>query len=214
MAPKEALERWSEGKSLRWSREPREGEHVWPTATCTGCFMHPLLGSRHACPNSECHVDLCDECRSKTKHEHPLIEHLLPTRQYSLEQLLATIPVLLDPKSDETIPSKSLAQEDVRCVGFYFGAHWCPPCQTFTPLLSKFYQEGRQTSPVFDVVFLSCDENKEMFDVFRLEMPWPAAPFRSHSILDEYFGILSKTHRLSHSERNTAVLLPKAFLSS
>ena len=32
------------------------------------------------------------------------------------------------------------ALKDKKFVGFYFSAHWCPPCRGFTPVLKDFYE--------------------------------------------------------------------------
>ena len=29
--------------------------------------------------------------------------------------------------------------KDKKIIGYYFSAHWCPPCRNFTPILSDFY---------------------------------------------------------------------------
>ena len=35
----------------------------------------------------------------------------------------------------------ALAGKNIICI--YFSAHWCPPCRGFTPVLKRFYDEGR-----------------------------------------------------------------------
>ncbi|CAF1053317.1 unnamed protein product [Adineta ricciae] len=184
-----ALRKWSEGKSLFWTRPPQEGEHIWKSATCTGCFMNPIVGSRHTCLNKECQISLCKECLSKTKHEHPLIDYFLPTQHYSLAQLLTMVPYLLDSKTNEEISTKTLLDDNLKSIGFYFSAQWCVPSQTFTPLLAKFYEEIRTKSHHFNILFLSCDKDIESFHTYRSQMPWPAAPFNYNDVLPEYFGI-------------------------
>ena len=31
------------------------------------------------------------------------------------------------------------ALEDKKIICYYFSAHWCPPCRSFTPILGDFY---------------------------------------------------------------------------
>ncbi|CAF1163296.1 unnamed protein product [Rotaria sordida] len=186
-APKEALRKWSQGKRLFWTREPRNDEYVWEYTNCTECFMKPLVGLRHGCTNKECQIDLCETCLSKNKHEHPLVEYLIPDRQYSLEKLLLSIPYLLDPKTEEKIETKTMLKNDIKSVGFYFSAHWCPPCRRFTPELVEIYKRAQTNSHPFHIIFISCDEDQESFNSYRSEMPWPAAPMNSGAVPAEYF---------------------------
>ena len=44
-----------------------------------------------------------------------------------------------------------------KIIGIYFGAKWCPPCQTFTPGLVNFRNAN---SEEFEVVFASADYSK------------------------------------------------------
>jgi thiol-disulfide isomerase/thioredoxin len=183
----EALRKWSQGKSLFWSREAREGEHVWEGTTCSQCYMSPLVGSRHGCTNRECDVDLCETCLPNNKHEHPLSEYFIPKKTYSLEQLFKVVPHLLAPKNDEKIETKTLWEDDAKSVAIYFSAHWCPPCRAFTPELAKLYTEAKASSPSLRMVFVSCDRDEKSFDEYRSEMPWPAVPLNSGALLKGYF---------------------------
>ncbi|CAF2584474.1 unnamed protein product [Rotaria sp. Silwood2] len=187
-APKEALHKWSQGKRLFWTRQPRDDEYVWENTSCTECFMKPLVGSRHGCKNPECQFDLCGTCLSKNKHEHPLVEYLIPKRQYSLETLLSSISYLLDPKKEGKIETKTMLTNDIKSVGFYFSAHWCPPCRIFTPELAEIYQKAQINSRSFHIIFVSCDRDEDSFNSYRSEMPWPAAPMNSGAILMTYFA--------------------------
>ncbi|CAF1002245.1 unnamed protein product [Rotaria sp. Silwood1] len=183
----EALHKWSQGKCLFWTREPHDNEYVWKDTSCTECFMKPLVGSRHGCTDRECQIDLCETCLSKNKHEHPLIEYLVPNRKYSLETLLSSIPYLLDPKKEEKIETKTMLKNDIKSVGFYFSAHWCPPCRVFTPELAEIYKKVQMNSHPFHVIFVSCDSDQESFNSYRSEMPWPAAPMNSGAVFMAYF---------------------------
>jgi len=43
-------------------------------------------------------------------------------------------------------------------VLYYFSAHWCPPCRSFTPLLKDFYGEVEDE---IEIVFVSSDRSQE-----------------------------------------------------
>lgn len=186
-SPKTVLEKWSEGKCLFWSREAREGEYVWQDEACSNCYMNPIIGSRHGCTNRECNVDLCETCASNYQHEHPLVQYLIPKKSYSLEELFKSVPYLLNPNSEEKVETNTMWQSDVKSVGFYFSAHWCPPCRSFTPKLAEIYKETQATPNGFRIVFVSCDRDEESFKSYHKEMPWPAVPLSAGAILKAYF---------------------------
>jgi nucleoredoxin len=55
-----------------------------------------------------------------------------------------------------------------KTLGLYFSAHWCPPCQTFTPKLKEFYEAYRTRDPNFEIIFVSSDqEESEMLSYFK-----------------------------------------------
>ncbi|CAF2625664.1 unnamed protein product [Rotaria sp. Silwood2] len=174
-----AIRHWSKGKRLFRSCEAHEGEYVWDGIICHQCYMSPIIGSRHGCVDKKCYVDLCETCLSKTKHEHPLVEYLVPKRQYSFEQLFKSVPHLLNPNSEEKIETKAIWENGVKCVGFYFSAHWCEPCRIFTPKLIKAYKEAQANSLSFCIVFVSSDFDEQSFNEYRSAMPWPAVPLDS-----------------------------------
>mmetsp|Transcript_120619 Transcript_120619/g.276405 ORF Transcript_120619/g.276405 Transcript_120619/m.276405 type:complete len:177 (+) Transcript_120619:190-720(+) len=64
-----------------------------------------------------------------------------------------------------------------KIVGVYFSAHWCPPCQTFTPKLVEFYEVCKTAGHPFEIVFISCDNKEEEFNNYFGSMPWLAMPF-------------------------------------
>ena len=47
--------------------------------------------------------------------------------------------------------------ENVKVIGVYFSAHWCPPCRTFTPQLAEWYNAINSSGKVLEIVFASCD---------------------------------------------------------
>jgi thiol-disulfide isomerase/thioredoxin len=186
-APKEAIRRWLQGKRLFWSREPSQGEHVWERAFCYQCYISPLIGTRYSCIHRECQVNVCETCLSKYKHEHQLVEYLTPKQHYSLEQLFRSVPYLLNPTNDEKIETKTMWEEGVKSIGFYFSAHWCQPCCEFTPKLAELYKEAQASSDSFRIAFVSSDNDEELFNEYRSTMPWPAVPLDSGILLNAYF---------------------------
>ena len=65
-----------------------------------------------------------------------------------------------------------------KVVGFYFSAHWCPPCRAFTPSLVKFRNANKKD---FEIVFISSDRNPEAQMSYMKEayMKWPTMKHRS-----------------------------------
>ena len=66
-----------------------------------------------------------------------------------------------------------------KVIGLYFSAHWCPPCQQFTPLLAKLHGELKNRSAPFEVVFVSFDKTQESMAKYMNTMhgDWLAVPF-------------------------------------
>lgn len=63
---------------------------------------------------------------------------------------------------------------------FYFSAHWCPPCRTFTPKLVDFYNNSEAAGKKFEIIFVSSDSNEDKMEDYIKEdkMPWPAIKYR------------------------------------
>jgi len=68
------------------------------------------------------------------------------------------------------------AVED-KVVGLYFSAHWCPPCQQFTPLLKKTYEDLKAQGKELEIVYVSSDKTEEEFNKYLGAMPWVAVPY-------------------------------------
>ena len=68
-----------------------------------------------------------------------------------------------------------------KMIALYFGAGWCKPCQTFTPLLKDFCEENESSDVPFEVVFVSLDKSAAEMQacVKKLDMPWAVVPFES-----------------------------------
>ena len=81
----------------------------------------------------------------------------------------------------------------VKCVGFYFGAHWAPCCRRFTTTLTEKYNEINGNSKEFEVVFVSKDGNQAHFDRNFAEMPWKAVKYDDEArkkSLEQKYGIM------------------------
>lgn len=79
-----------------------------------------------------------------------------------------------------------------KVVGIYFSANWYPPCQTFTNLLVNAYEQLKNLSPGFEVVFVSSDEDSDAFNNYRACMPWLAVPFsdlKTKKFLNQRFDV-------------------------
>jgi len=79
---------------------------------------------------------------------------------------------------------------DVKLFAFYYSAHWCPPCQAFTPQLVQFYNRIKKQHPEFELVFFSDDHSiAEMTEYMHvMKMPWPAFEFHKKSLMKKYCG--------------------------
>lgn len=62
-------------------------------------------------------------------------------------------------------------------IGFYFSAHWCPPCRGFTPQLAFSYQKMKAAGKPFEVIFVTSDQDEGEYNQYLAEMPWLALPF-------------------------------------
>lgn len=79
---------------------------------------------------------------------------------------------------------------DVKLIGIYFSAHWCPPCRNFTPVLAKFYNEINKNGKQMEIVFAPCDRELKEFQDYFNEMPWLTLPFEDPRVetLSDMYG--------------------------
>ena len=70
-----------------------------------------------------------------------------------------------------------------KVIGFYFSAHWCPPCKAFTPILAEFYNNFKkgENGDKLEIIFVSSDKTDESFDEYFKEMPWLALPYKERA---------------------------------
>lgn len=84
--------------------------------------------------------------------------------------------------------SKHEMDSDPDMYAFYFSAHWCPPCRTFTPKLVEFYNaHAEQAGTDFELIFVSSDHDEDSIEDYMTgdQMPWPAIKFRYAKPIDE-----------------------------
>ncbi|RLN94622.1 hypothetical protein BBJ28_00012139 [Nothophytophthora sp. Chile5] len=79
-----------------------------------------------------------------------------------------------------------------KVIGFYFSAHWCPPCRQFTPFLCAVYDDMIEEHPEFELVFISSDRDVNQYQEYFNEMPFLALPYEAraqHQALSNGFGV-------------------------
>jgi nucleoredoxin len=78
-----------------------------------------------------------------------------------------------------------------KVFAFYFSAHWCPPCRSFTPQLAQWYSNDLKSKGL-QVVFVSSDKDQDQFKDYFKEMPWLALDFEDRkrkAQLSSMFGV-------------------------
>jgi len=99
------------------------------------------------------------------------------------EVVISSTRVISAIDDDDTRINTTTATKSI--VGLYFSASWCPPCQTFTPLLIDFYNvvnnkngsNEKQRQQTLEIVFVSSDREERSFTNYYTKMPWLAMPF-------------------------------------
>ncbi|MDB6146577.1 MAG: Thioredoxin [Spartobacteria bacterium] len=72
------------------------------------------------------------------------------------------------------------ALEKKKLFLFYFSAHWCQPCRSFTPGLVNFYNEIAPKHPEIELIFISRDKSPFGMETYMHDtnMPWPAIDYQ------------------------------------
>ena len=74
-----------------------------------------------------------------------------------------TVVDLLKGQTFIKVDDTKVAADDViaskKFIGFYFSAHWCPPCRMFTPKLKEWYAEAKEKG--VEIVFVSADKDAQ-----------------------------------------------------
>lgn len=77
-------------------------------------------------------------------------------------------------------------------LGFYFSAHWCPPCQMFTPILDAYYKAAGVSESEMEIIFVSSDRDQHAFEEYYGEMSFKALPYSlrdKKAELSEFFDV-------------------------
>ncbi|XP_059316510.1 probable nucleoredoxin 1 [Lycium ferocissimum] len=94
-------------------------------------------------------------------------------------QTLDSIPVTAD--RDFVISNGGLKVPVCKLVGnnilLYFAASWSLPSREFLPKLVTAYQEIKKKDKMFEVIFISSDQDEPSFNNIFSSMPWLALPF-------------------------------------
>lgn len=72
---------------------------------------------------------------------------------------------------------RPMSELDQKYLMLYFSAHWCPPCQQFTPKLNKAYKALKAQRDDFELLFVSSDHDPDAFEGYFAEMAFCALPY-------------------------------------
>lgn len=88
-------------------------------------------------------------------------------REETGSPFLSEFPTLKLLRQDGSFVPASEAFCGKKYVLVYFSAHWCPPCQRFTPILADFYKDHSERLG-FEILFVSSDRKEQkMMDYFQ-----------------------------------------------
>ncbi|CAF1421562.1 unnamed protein product [Rotaria sordida] len=178
---------WSQGKSLFHSCQPQPNEFQWNHVHCDQCYMRPLVGIRYGCINRQCQFNFCKKCIDKIKHEHPLVEYLVPNRQYSMNEFFASVPYLLNSNKQEQVKTEILWKDDVKAIGFYFLAYRYSFNCDLTQKLIQDYKATQPTINPFPIVIISYDIDEQLPNKYWSNMPWFTIPSDYYRLFYAYF---------------------------
>lgn len=119
------------------------------------------------------------------------------------------------------VPTSSVAGRG-GVVALYFSAHWCGPCQNYTPELAKVYKRAKAKGKALEIIFVSSDRDEASFRQYYGTMPWLALPFEDRlrkealSTTFQVRGIpslvlLSDACRVIEANARSSAMLPSFF---
>jgi len=90
----------------------------------------------------------------------------------------------LNYNNEKNIPTTKVLYNK-HIIGLYFSGAHCPPCKTFTPILSQLYEDIKEDYQDFEIIFISSDKDQESFNKYFSTMPWYALPFYKRDLKDK-----------------------------
>jgi len=90
-----------------------------------------------------------------------------------------------------SVKTSEAITNDVKAIGIYFSAHWCPPCRSFTPELAEQYTNTLKGMGM-EIIFASSDRDENGFNDYFKEMPWLALPYGNRDLKEQ----LSKKYKV------------------
>lgn len=93
-------------------------------------------------------------------------------------------PMLINPTTGESVRLNTNSLP--RYLAFVRAANFCPMSRRFLPKLVKFCDEMKPKHPDFEVVYLSCDQNKPDMEAFakKAGFSWPTVTYKQTSYID------------------------------
>ena len=74
--------------------------------------------------------------------------------------------------------------QEMKLIGLYFSAQWCPPCRGFTPKLAKAHEKWKEQGHEVEIIYVSADQDEQMMTSYLKEDhgKWLALPFGDSKI--------------------------------
>lgn len=99
----------------------------------------------------------------------------------SVDPIFNNAAMIVKSGNASLVPSTK-ALNNAKYTMLYFSAHWCPPCRSFTPVLSKWYNEHKSLN--MEIVFVSADNSEKDFTHYYETMPWLSIPYENRDLVE------------------------------
>lgn len=149
-----AFEDWRQGKG---ATHASSGPDYLEDKLRDGCCFIPWAAGHYRRTSFSSKIAVCP-CEPSSLPPPP---PPLPWRQHPPPSLLEDVRVVRNTSHGlEEVSPYEIEKPEV--VAFYFAAHWCPPCRTFTPILASMYRKLMIEAVPIEIVFISWDENVDV----------------------------------------------------